>query len=101
MIIKRGQRNEKVADLQSTLRQLKLYAGKIDGVFGPNTERAVKAFQTSRSLLVDGIVGPQTNAALLKAIKPKTAPPSDPNKPREPKTVPPTHDNISACSQAS
>ena len=101
MIIKRGQTNDKVKGIQEQLKQLTLYAGAIDGMFGPNTERAVKAFQTSRSLLVDGIVGPQTNAALLKATKPKTAPPSDPNRPREPKTAPPTHDNISACSQAS
>jgi hypothetical protein len=35
-----------------------------DGVFGPITERAVKRFQRSNGLLVDGIVGPQTRAAL-------------------------------------
>lgn len=36
-----------------------------DGVFGPETERAVRALQTGRHLQVDGIIGPRTWAALL------------------------------------
>ena len=36
----------------------------VDGDFGPQTEGAVKEFQRRRSLLVDGIVGPVTGAAL-------------------------------------
>ncbi|WP_416670264.1 peptidoglycan-binding domain-containing protein [Egbenema bharatensis] len=36
----------------------------VDGVYGPQTAHAVKAFQASRGLLVDGIVGPQTISAL-------------------------------------
>ncbi|ASC74177.1 N-acetylmuramoyl-L-alanine amidase CwlL [Halomicronema hongdechloris C2206] len=32
----------------------------IDGVFGPNTEQAVKQFQASQRLVTDGIVGPKT-----------------------------------------
>lgn len=39
----------------------------VDGVFGPVTEAAVKAFQAAQKLAVDGIVGPVTWAALDKA----------------------------------
>lgn len=36
----------------------------VDGIFGPQTLKAVTAFQTYHHLLVDGIVGPQTIGAL-------------------------------------
>jgi chitosanase len=36
----------------------------VDGIFGPQTENAIKEFQQQQGLTVDGIVGPATLAAL-------------------------------------
>ncbi len=49
---------------QVQLLQQALGGIKVDGVFGPETEAAVRSFQASRSLTVDGVVGPLTSAAL-------------------------------------
>ncbi len=49
---------------QVQLLQQALGSVKVDGVYGPETEAAVEHFQSSRGLSVDGVVGPQTSAAL-------------------------------------
>src|SRR2546422_6327207 len=54
-----------VAQLQTRLKALGLYAGPIDADFGGGTLAAVKAFQQANGLPVDGQVGPQTWAALF------------------------------------
>jgi hypothetical protein len=58
VVVERGDRGAAVRQVQAALDL------PADGVFGPQTERAVKRFQRDRGLLVDGIVGPQTRAAL-------------------------------------
>ena len=40
-----------------------------DGVYGSVTVSKVKAFQSSRSLLADGVVGPKTWAALVVTVQ--------------------------------
>ena len=50
--------------LQSALKQLGFDPNGVDGRFGAGTEAAVKAFQKSKGLTADGLVGPGTMAAL-------------------------------------
>lgn len=59
-----GSRGTQVRNLQYKLRQWGYYNGSIDGIFGSATLEAVKFFQRRNGLTVDGIVGPQTAAAL-------------------------------------
>ena len=58
VIVKRGDRGEAVRNIQ---QELGIAA---DGVFGVQTERAVKRFQRGHDLVPDGIVGPLTRGAL-------------------------------------
>jgi N-acetyl-anhydromuramyl-L-alanine amidase AmpD len=53
--------------LQGVLTKTKFYSAAIDGFFGNVTAQAVKAFQANKGLVVDGVVGPQTWAAIDKA----------------------------------
>jgi len=62
--LKRGSSGEDVTLLQQGLASSGNDPGGLDGVFGPRTEQAVRAFQQSKSLAMDGIVGPATWAAL-------------------------------------
>lgn len=55
-----GMSGSEVAQLQRVLHELWYNPGKVDGIFGPQTEKAVKDFQRKHSLFVDGIAGWQT-----------------------------------------
>ena len=59
-ILHSGEEGSDVAVLQGKLKQLSLYGDDIDGIFGPATRKAVRDFQLSFGLTVDGIVGPET-----------------------------------------
>lgn len=53
---------------QRQLQILGLYAGSVDGIDGPKTDAAVRAFQRSHALVVDGDVGRLTQTALNEAV---------------------------------
>ena len=59
-------RGSDVKAVQSSLvaHGLGAVVGPVDGIFGPKTSKAVRAFQTAAGIKVDGIVGPITRAAL-------------------------------------
>lgn len=65
-LYQQGSRGKKVKQIQNRLKQLGFYEGAVDGIYGPGTESAVKAFQRTEGLTVDGIVGPQTWTALFE-----------------------------------
>ncbi|MEH1842607.1 MAG: peptidoglycan-binding protein [Nostoc sp.] len=60
----KGAEGEDVRALQERLRIAGFYYGNATGIFGPITEEAVKRFQDSYKLSVDGVVGPATLAKL-------------------------------------
>ena len=49
-----------VVELQQRLLALGFSPDRVDGVFGANTEKAVRRFQRGVGLTVDGVVGPET-----------------------------------------
>ena len=59
-----GATGDVVRRVQRALRRTPDLGLAVDGVFGPNTETAVRDFQGGAGLVVDGIVGPATWAAL-------------------------------------
>jgi peptidoglycan hydrolase-like protein with peptidoglycan-binding domain len=62
--ISQGSTGWQVSWAQYLLVRLTLSYNQIDGSFGPVTKTAVEQFQTTNGLVVDGIVGPATWAAL-------------------------------------
>lgn len=62
MVLKLGSRGNEVKALQEKLNL------KADGIFGPLTEEAVKDFQRSNGLEVDGIVGADTLSKLNLSV---------------------------------
>lgn len=78
-ILKNGMDGDDVKELQTCLIGLDYDCGiwGADGEFGDATEQAVRKFQTSHGCAVDGEVGPETLAALEKAMEAAEAPVAD------------------------
>ena len=78
-ILKNGMTGDDVKELQTCLIGLDYDCGAwgADGEFGDATEQAVERFQTAHGCMVDGEVGPETLAALEKAMEAAEAPVKD------------------------
>jgi peptidoglycan hydrolase-like protein with peptidoglycan-binding domain len=59
-----------VAGAQVALRSHGVYTGRIDGIRGPLTRRAVRTFQRRHGLRVDGVVGRRTRVELGRLGRP-------------------------------
>ena len=62
-----GMKGEEVRKLQKELIEQNYLTGKADGIFGPATEEAVRRFQKTNKLKVDGLAGPKTQEKLYNA----------------------------------
>ncbi len=60
----RGDSGSTVREIQTLLKEWGYYEGSIDGIYGSATEAAVRYFQETNGLTVDGKAGPQTLEAL-------------------------------------
>lgn len=67
--LQKGDEGPEVAKTQQALLDKSYDPKGIDGIFGNNTEKAVKAFQKANGLVVDGCVGPKTKDILFKPVE--------------------------------
>jgi murein L,D-transpeptidase YcbB/YkuD len=65
-MLRQGSTGPRVTSLQMDLSVFGGYPIAVDGIFGPETDGAVRAFQVDESLVADGIVGPLTSGALAR-----------------------------------
>lgn len=61
-----GKSKENIKEIQTCLKNAGFYAGKIDGIKGKNTRKAIREFQEANGLMADGIVGKKTWALLSR-----------------------------------
>lgn len=86
-VLKIGSSGSAVTSLQQRLSDLNYYSYRITDYFGNATDQAVRLFQQTNNLPVDGVVGPQTATFLYgDTVKPK----------KQEKLIIPTIDNATA-----
>jgi peptidoglycan hydrolase-like protein with peptidoglycan-binding domain len=61
-------RGPAVREVQQQLALFGYKHGPLDGIYGPLTAQAVRAFQADHRLVADGIVGPKTRVAFATAL---------------------------------
>ncbi|MFZ4668701.1 MAG: peptidoglycan-binding domain-containing protein [Microthrixaceae bacterium] len=54
--------------IQRELQEVGCYSGSVDGILGPKSDAAILEFQRAEGLAADGELGPETEAALKKAV---------------------------------
>ena len=64
VLSKYGSRGEEVRQIQTKLKRWGYYNGNVDGIYGSQTQEAVRYFQRKNGLTVDGIAGPATLKAM-------------------------------------
>ena len=68
--LRRGDSNDRVAELQDRLKELNYYQGRTDGYFGSGTERAVELFQKKVGLNPSGVATVRTQELLFRRDAP-------------------------------
>lgn len=71
--IKWGMQGYDVTQLQRNLNYLGYKAGNIDGIYGRETQEAVKSFQSNNGLIVDGIAGHKTAMTIITQVSQPTS----------------------------
>lgn len=60
VLSKIGSRGDEVRRIQNKLKSLGFFTGTVDGIYGVQTQSAVKRYQKSVGIAADGIAGPKT-----------------------------------------
>lgn len=68
-VLRIGGSGNQVMRIQSVLKKLGYYEGNVDGIFGAQTENAVRKFQIKNGLVPDGIVGENTRRVMERFIE--------------------------------
>ena len=64
VLSKYASREEEEGEIQTKLKRWGYYNGNVDGIYGTQTQEAVRYFQRKNGLKVDGIAGPETLKAM-------------------------------------
>ena len=60
VLSKIGSRGDEVRRIQNKLKSLGFFNGAVDGIYGVQTQSAVKRYQRSVGITADGVAGPKT-----------------------------------------